>query len=74
LSIPLYLVAGIVLGALAPAPPTLDSSSCRLGCPVSLTLIVAAVALALLRGLLAGAVGSFRAARLRPADALRHID
>jgi len=45
-----------------------------LDAPVSPTLIVAAVGLALLGGLVAGAVGSLRAARLRPADALRHID
>ena len=45
-----------------------------LDAPVSVTLILAAVALALLGGLIAGAVGSLRAARLRPADALRHID
>jgi ABC-type antimicrobial peptide transport system permease subunit len=45
-----------------------------LDAPVSITLIVGAVALALLGGLIAGAVGSMRAARLRPADALRHID
>jgi ABC-type antimicrobial peptide transport system permease subunit len=45
-----------------------------LGAPVSPTLILAAVGLAVLGGLIAGAVGSLRAARLRPADALRHID
>lgn len=50
------------------------TTNVALGAPVSLTLIVAAVALAVLGGLLAGAVGSLRAARLRPADALRHID
>ena len=45
-----------------------------LGAPVSVTLVVAAVGLAVLGGLIAGAVGSLRASRLRPADALRHID
>ena len=45
-----------------------------LDAPVSITLIGGAVALAMLGGLIAGAVGSLRAARLRPADALRHID
>jgi putative ABC transport system permease protein len=51
-----------------------DSTEVALGAPVSLTLILAAVGLALVGGLVAGAVGSLRAARLRPADALRHID
>jgi ABC-type antimicrobial peptide transport system permease subunit len=41
---------------------------------VSAGLIVVAVGLALLGGLIAGGVGGLRAARLRPADALRHID
>ncbi len=50
------------------------STEVSLGAPVSATLVVAAVGLALLGGLVAGAVGSMRAARLRPADALRHID
>ena len=50
------------------------STSVALGAPVSLSLLVGAVALAVLGGLIAGAVGSLRAARLRPADALRHID
>jgi ABC-type antimicrobial peptide transport system permease subunit len=51
-----------------------DSTDVALDAPVSFTLVVAAVGLALLGGLVAGAVGGLRAARLRPADALRHID
>ena len=50
------------------------STEVALDAPVGLTLVLAAVGLALLGGLVAGAVGSLRAARLRPADALRHID
>ena len=45
-----------------------------LDAPVDAALLLLAVGLALLGGLLAGAVGGARAARLRPADALRHID
>jgi ABC-type antimicrobial peptide transport system permease subunit len=45
-----------------------------LDAPVNASLLLLAVGLALLGGLLAGAVGGARAARLRPADALRHID
>jgi ABC-type antimicrobial peptide transport system permease subunit len=56
-------------GAVEPA-----ATEVSLDAPVSLALILGAVALALLGGLIAGAVGSMRAARLRPADALRHID
>ena len=51
-----------------------QATDVSLGAPVSVTLVLAAVGLALLGGLVAGAVGSFRASRLRPADALRHID
>ena len=50
-----------------------DSTNVALHAPVSLTLIVLAVGLAIVGGLVAGAVGGLRAARLRPADALRHI-
>jgi putative ABC transport system permease protein len=56
-------------GTLEPA-----ATEVALEAPVSPALIVAAVGLALLGGLVAGAVGSLRASRLRPADALRHID
>ena len=50
------------------------SETVSLDAPVSLGLLGLAVALALGGGLVAGAVGALRAARLRPADALRHID
>ncbi len=45
-----------------------------LDAPISPSLALWAVGLAVLGGLVAGAVGSLRASRLRPADALRHID
>ncbi|GAA1993441.1 ABC transporter permease [Microbacterium pumilum] len=44
-----------------------------LSAPVTLWVIVAAVGLALLGGLLAGAFGGWRAARLSPAEALRSV-
>jgi ABC-type antimicrobial peptide transport system permease subunit len=50
------------------------STTVEIGAPISVNLMLAAVGLALLGGLIAGAVGGLRAARLRPADALRHID
>jgi ABC-type antimicrobial peptide transport system permease subunit len=50
------------------------SADVELDAPVSLGLAGLAVALAVAGGLLAGVVGGFRAARLRPADALRHLD
>jgi putative ABC transport system permease protein len=45
-----------------------------LGAPVDLPLVLLAVALAVLGGLVAGVVGGLRAARLRPADALRSLE
>ena len=50
------------------------STTVSLGAPVSIGLIVLAVALALAGGLLSGAVGALRAARLRPAEALRSVE
>ena len=51
-----------------------SATEVSLDAPVSPTIVLWAVGLALLGGLVAGAVGSLRASRLRPADALRHID
>ena len=50
------------------------STTVSLGAPVSIGLIVLAVALALAGGLLSGAVGTLRAARLRPAEAPRSVE
>jgi putative ABC transport system permease protein len=50
------------------------ATNVTLDAPISPTMILWAVGLAVLGGLVAGAVGSLRAARLRPAEALRHID
>jgi putative ABC transport system permease protein len=54
--------------------PTSSSEAVSLTAHVSPGLIALAVALAVVGGLVSGAIGGFRAARLRPADALRHID
>jgi putative ABC transport system permease protein len=50
------------------------SAHVALGAPVDFTLILLAVALAIVGGLVAGSIGGLRAARLRPAEALRHLD
>jgi putative ABC transport system permease protein len=50
------------------------STEVVLGAPVELGLLLVAVALSVLGGLLAGAAGGLRAARLRPAEALRSIE
>ncbi len=50
------------------------SSSVTLGAPVSLGVIALAVALAMAAGLVAGLAGASRAARLRPAEALRSVE
>ncbi|MGY4905102.1 ABC transporter permease [Streptomyces sp. 900116325] len=42
--------------------------------PVSLSIILIAVALSVAGGLIAGAFGGWRASRLRPADALRRVE
>jgi ABC-type antimicrobial peptide transport system permease subunit len=52
---------------------TAESASVSLQAPLDAGVIVMAVALALAGGLVAGALGSWRAARLRPADALREV-
>jgi ABC-type antimicrobial peptide transport system permease subunit len=65
----------------APGPPGFGqgavnavSSTVTLGAPVSAEAILLAIALAALGGLVAGSVGGLRAARLRPAEALRSVE
>lgn len=60
---------GFGQGEVASASTTVD-----VGAPVSLGLALAAVCLAVLGGVIAGTVGGMRAARLRPADALRSVE
>jgi putative ABC transport system permease protein len=44
-----------------------------LNAPITISVIAIAIGLAILGGLLAGAIGGWRAARLRPAEALRSV-
>ena len=50
------------------------SSTITLRAPLTPELVVLAMLLAIVGGLLAGAVGGLRAGRLRPADALRRVE
>ncbi|MGH2801942.1 MAG: ABC transporter permease, partial [Thermoleophilaceae bacterium] len=50
------------------------SAEVVLGAPVDPGLVALAIGLAIVGGLLAGAAGGLRAARLRPADALRSAE
>lgn len=69
--------AGDGFGAAAPVGGLADAAGSAvdvvLQAPVSLWIVLAAVGLAVLGGLLAGVVGGQRAARLRPAEALRSL-
>lgn len=50
------------------------ASVVTLNAPLTLSIILIAVGLAVLGGLLAGAIGGWRASRLSPAEALRSVD
>ncbi|MFH9857935.1 ABC transporter permease [Streptomyces sp. NPDC017202] len=50
-----------------------DTMEIALSAPVSLTTVALAVGLAIAGGLIAGAMGGWRASRMRPADALRSV-
>ena len=63
-----------LIGAFGQGQVTSGTTHVALTAPVGAELVLLAIGLALAGGLLAGAVGGLRAARLRPADALRHID
>jgi putative ABC transport system permease protein len=65
---------GFGFGRLGQEAVSSGSTVLKLTAPVSIGLILVAVALAIAGGLVSGAVGGLRAARLRPADSLRHID
>jgi ABC-type antimicrobial peptide transport system permease subunit len=65
---------GPILGTFGQGQVTSGVTRVALDAPVGVRLVLLAIALALAGGLIAGAVGGLRAARLRPADALRHID
>jgi ABC-type antimicrobial peptide transport system permease subunit len=59
------------LGALAAGSVTADV---KLTAPIAVTVLLIGFGLALAGGLLAGTAGAMRAARLRPADALRNVE
>ena len=63
-----------LIGAFGQGQIASGSTKVALDAPVGVQLLLLAIALAVVGGLIAGAVGGLRAARLRPADALRHID
>jgi ABC-type antimicrobial peptide transport system permease subunit len=65
----LFGPGGFGQGEVASASTTVD-----VGAPVSIALALAAVGLAVLGGVIAGTAGGLRAARLRPADALRSVE
>ena len=64
--------AGTIFGVEQAARTTSDAVS--LSAPVGFPIVLGGFLLAVLGGLLAGAAGALRAARLRPADALRTVE
>jgi ABC-type antimicrobial peptide transport system permease subunit len=64
---------GNLLG-LGAATARTATSSVSLGAPIGVGILVIGFGLALLGGLIAGTAGALRAARLRPADALRQVE
>jgi ABC-type antimicrobial peptide transport system permease subunit len=63
-----------LLGNLAAATERTASTTVSLTAPVAVTVLAIGFGLALLGGLIAGTAGALRAARLRPADALRQVE
>jgi ABC-type antimicrobial peptide transport system permease subunit len=60
-------------GGFGQAAQAAATSDVVLTAPVTVSVILIAVGLAVLGGLLAGAIGGWRASRLRPAEALRSV-
>ena len=71
--VPDMLGAGGPQGGAAGAPFVQASTEITLTAPLTPWVVVAAVGLAVAAGLIAGAVGGWRAARLSPAEALRSV-
>jgi ABC-type antimicrobial peptide transport system permease subunit len=67
-------VSSALLGNLAAATQRTATSTVSLTAPVGVSVLAIGFALALLGGLIAGTAGALRAARLRPADALRQVE
>jgi ABC-type antimicrobial peptide transport system permease subunit len=66
--------SGPDLGPFGQGDISTGSSSVALNAPVDAGMIALAIGLAILGGLIAGSVGGLRAARLRPAEALRSVE
>lgn len=64
---------GPAAGGFGQAVQAAATSDIVLTAPITLTVMLLAVGLAVLGGLLAGVIGGWRAARLRPAEALRSV-
>ena len=64
----------VLRGPAGPAEAAEATTNVVLGAPVDPSLVLLAVGLAALGGLIAGAAGAARAARLRPAEALRSVE
>jgi hypothetical protein len=64
----------VMVGPFGQGQVSTGSSEVTLGAPVDISALLFAVGLALLGGLIAGAIGAARAARLRPAEALRSVE
>jgi putative ABC transport system permease protein len=60
-------------GGFSSAVRAADTVAVHLSAPVTISVIIAAVVLAVLGGLIAGSFGGWRAARLRPAEALSKV-
>ncbi|HEY7398635.1 MAG TPA: ABC transporter permease [Gaiellaceae bacterium] len=67
-------VSSALIGNLASATQRTATSTVSLTAPVGVSVLAIGFALALLGGLIAGTAGALRAARLRPADALRQVE
>lgn len=65
--------AGRGFGAAAQAAAKATTTTIALQAPITVWVIVVAVGLAVIGGLLAGAIGGWRASRLRPAAAFRSV-